>query len=223
MASRITLYNYWRSSSSHRVRIALAYKGLDYEYVAVNLAKDENLEPPGPARAARSPTRHLPCLVYDGLTYFESVAIIELLEERHPTPRLFPNDIHGRARVRALVEIVNSAVQPLHNRGVLKHLSPDPAVQLQWAQHFLGRGLSALESALEMNAREGVHGRFAFGPAPTAADAYLVPQVYAARRFGVDVSGYRRVLAAFDAAMELDVFQSAAPERQPDAVPAGPG
>ncbi len=125
MPSRITLYNYWRSSSSHRVRIALALKGLDYDYVAVNLAKDENLEA---SSAARSPTRHVPCLVYDGLTYFESVAIIELLEERHPTPRLFPADVHGRARVRALVEIVNSAIQPLHNRGVLKHLSPDSAV-----------------------------------------------------------------------------------------------
>ena len=220
MAARITLFNYWRSSSSHRVRIALAYKGLEYDYVAVNLLNDEQHHP---AHEARSPMGHVPCLVYDGLTYVESVAIVELLEERHPVPRLYPGDVHGRARVRALVEMVNSGIQPLHNRGVLLHVSPDPAEQKKWAKHFTERGLASLESALAMNAKEGVRGRFAFGRDLTAADVFLVPQVVAARRFGVDVAAYPRVLAAYDAAMEHEAFQRAAPEHQPDAAPGRAG
>jgi maleylacetoacetate isomerase len=215
MAARVTLFNYWRSSSSHRVRIALAYKGLDYDYVAVNLLSDEQHQP---AHAARSPMGHVPCLVYDGLTYVESVAIVELLEERHPEPRLYPGDVHGRARVRALVEMVNSGIQPLHNRGVLQHLSPDPAEQKKWAKHFVEQGLGSLEAALAMNAKEGVRGPFAFGESVTAADVFLVPQVVAARRFAVDATAYPRVLAAHDAAMEHQAFQRAAPEHQPDAV-----
>lgn len=217
MASRITLFNYWRSSSSHRIRIALGFKGLEFDYVAVDLLKEEQRRP---EHEARSPTGQVPCLVYDGLTYVESVAIVELLEDRHPLPSLYPTDVHGRARVRALVEIVNSGIQPLHNRHVLQHLSPDPAVQKKWAQHFIERGLASLETALAMNAREGVRGRYAFGGSITAADVFVVPQVFGARRFGVDVAPYPRVLAAYDAAMEHAAFQRAAPERQPDAVSA---
>jgi maleylacetoacetate isomerase len=217
MAARITLFNYWRSSSSHRVRIALGFKGLEFDYVPVNLVKEEQRQP---EHEARSPTGHVPCLVYDGLTYVESVAIVELLEDRHPLPSLYPTDVHGRARVRALVEIVNSGIQPLHNRHVLRHLSPDAAVQKAWAKHFVEQGLGSLEAALEMNAREGVRGRYAFGVSITAADVFLVPQVFGARRFDVDVTRFPRVLAAHDAAMEHGAFQRAVPERQPDAVPA---
>jgi maleylpyruvate isomerase len=214
---RVTLFGYWRSSSSHRVRIALNLKGLEYEYVAVNLREGEQL---GEAHRARSPTGYLPCLVLDGATYVESVAIIELLEERFPTPRLYPGDAHGRARVRALVEIVNSGTQPLQNTGVLKHLAglgQDAEGQKAWLHHFVGRGLASLERAMAENARAGVSGPYAYGDSPTAADAYLVPQVYAARRFGVDLRACPRVVDAYDAAMALEAFQRAAPDKQPDA------
>jgi len=214
---RVTLFNYWRSSSSHRVRIVLNLKGLDYEYVAVNLLEGEQQ---GEAHRARSPTGRVPCMVLDGVSYVESVAIIELLDERFPAPRLYPGDAHGRARVRALVEIVNSGTQPLQNLGVLKHLSElgqDREGQKAWLHYFVGRGLESLERAIAENARAGVSGPFAYGDSPTAADAYLVPQVDSARRFGVDLRGCHRVVDAYDAAMRLEPFQKAAPDKQPDA------
>jgi maleylpyruvate isomerase len=211
----IVLYNYWRSSSSHRVRIALALKGIDYRYAAVNLLADEQSSD---EHRTRSPTGYVPCLVLDGTPYVESVAIVELLDERFPSPPLYPRDSHARARVRTLVEIVNSGIQPLHNRHVTRHLSSDAAVQKRWVQHFVGRGMASLEAAMAMNEREGVRGPFAYGDAPTAADAFLVPQVFSARRFDVDLSKHPRVMRAYDAAMQLEAFQKAAPDRQPDAV-----
>jgi maleylacetoacetate isomerase/maleylpyruvate isomerase len=214
MAARITLYGYWRSSASHRVRIALALKGLEYDSSPVNLAQDEQL---GDAYAVRTPSRLLPTLVYDGLSYTESVAILEFIEERHPQPPLLPSDIHGRARVRALVEMVNSGIQPLQNLRVLKRVSSDAEEQKAWAAHFNRIGLDSFERALEMNAREGVRGTYSFGATPTLADVFLVPQVVSALRFGIDVAALPRVWAAYQAAMQLDAFQRAAPERQADA------
>jgi maleylpyruvate isomerase len=211
----VTLYNYWRSSSSHRVRIALALKGIDYEYVAVNLLEEEHSKEP---HQARSPTGYVPCLSIDGATYVESVAIVEMLEERFPAPPLYPSTPHGRARVRALVEIVNSGIQPMQNRSVLRFVSPDADVQKKWAAHFIARGLGAFEAALAAAEGEGVRGLFAYGDAPTAADVFLVPQVVAARRFHVDVAPFRRIARAFDAALQLEAFRVAAPDAQPDAV-----
>jgi maleylacetoacetate isomerase len=216
----VTLYNYWRSSSSHRVRIALSLKGIDYEYVAVNLLEDEQSKE---AHQRRSPTGYVPCLSIDGVTYVESVAIVELLDERFPSPPLYPRSPEGRARVRALVEIVNSGIQPLQNRSVLRLVSPDADAQRKWAAHFIARGLGALEAAMagvESGGGELAGGAFAYGDAPTAADVFLVPQVVAARRFHVDVAPFRRVARAFDAAMQLPAFRAAAPEAQPDAPPA---
>ena len=225
----MTLYNWWRSSCSHRVRIALALKGAPYEYVAVRLSNNEQSSED---HRARSPTALVPCLVVDGVPYVESVAIIELLEDLFPAPALFPADPHGRARVRTLVEIVNSGIQPLQNSGVIAHLATvtgsgpmadpvpgasAPGVVGAWLHHFIDRGLGALERAMDANAREGVDGPYAFGAAPTAADVYLVPQVVVARRVGVSVERHARVLAAFEAAARLEAFQKAAPERQIDA------
>jgi maleylacetoacetate isomerase len=212
---QLTLYNYWRSSSSHRVRIALSLKGLAYEYVAVNLLEDEHANA---THRARSPTGYVPCLSIDGVEYVESVAIVELLEERFPSPPLYPSESHGRARVRALVEIVNSGIQPMQNRSVLRVVSPDADAQKKWLQHFLSRGLASLEAALAIVEREGAGGPFAYGEAPTAADVFLVPQVVAAKRFHVDLAPYARVERAFEAATRLDAFRAAAPENQPDAV-----
>jgi maleylacetoacetate isomerase len=214
---RLTLHNFWRSSSSQRVRIALALKGLEYEYVSVNLVDGEQS---GDAHRARSPTGYVPCLVVDGVPYSESVAIIELLDERFPKVLLYPEDAHRRARLRTLIEIVNSATQPLQNLRVLDYLGQigqGPDGQSRWLHHFVGRGLASFERAMEVHAREGVVGRYAYGDAPTAADAFLVPQVDAAKRYGLDLAGYARVGAAYEAAMRLEAFQKAAPERQPDA------
>jgi maleylacetoacetate isomerase len=214
MLPRLMLYNYWRSSSSQRVRIALALKGLDYEYVAVDLRAGEHASSP---HKARSPTGYVPCLSIEGTVYVESVAILELLEERFPSPPLYPNDAHGRARVRALVEIVNSGIQPLQNLAVLHRVSKDAEEQGKWAAHFNARGLESFEGALAAVEREGVGGPFSYGAAPMAADVCLVPQVFSARRFGVDVAPLRRVSRVFDAAMQLEAFRKAVPEVQPDA------
>jgi maleylacetoacetate isomerase len=210
----LTLYNYWRSSSSHRVRIVLALKGVPYEYEAVDLYRGEHS---GSAHRERSPTGYVPCLVIDGVSYVESVAIVELLDETFPDPPLYPRTAHGRARVRALVEIVNSGIQPMQNLAVSGHARATPEEQKEWSRHFVARGLAAFEAAMRTADREGVRGRFAYGDAPTAADAFLVPQVLAAKRFGVDLSALPAVSRAFDAAMELAAFQAAAPEKQPDA------
>jgi maleylpyruvate isomerase len=212
--AELTLYNHWRSSSSHRVRIALALKGLAYTYVAIDLSRGEQS---ADAHTARSPTGYVPCLVIDGVPLVESVAIIEYLEERFPRPRLYPGSALERARVRALVEIINSGVQPLQNRHVLEHLSPDPAVRRAWASHFIERGLGAFERSMEANARDGVTGRYAHGDEPTAADVFLVPQIHMAARFGVDRARYGRLCAAFEAASRVDAVARAAPDLQPDA------
>jgi maleylacetoacetate isomerase len=211
----LVLYNYWRSSSSHRVRIALALKNLPYRYEAVNLRTDEQSSD---VHRSRSPTGFVPCLVIDGVAYIESVAILELLEERFLAPRLLPGDAHARARVRALVEVVNSGIQPFQNLSVLKHVSAEPEVQRAWAQHFIGKGLRAFEAAMQSHERDGTAGPYAYGDAPTMADVFLVPQVLGALRFKVELAQFPRVARAYDAAMRLEAFQRAAPERQPDAV-----
>jgi maleylacetoacetate isomerase len=123
----------------------------------------------------------------------------------------------ARARVRALVEAVNADTQPLQNRHVLLHVSKDAEAQKTWGKHFVARGLEALEGLMAMNAKDGVTGRFAFGDTLTAADLFLVPQLYNARRFGVDLAPYPRVVAAEQAALETEAAQAASPEQQKDA------
>ena len=139
---------------------------------------------------------HVPALWIDGRTLAESVAILEYLEETRPAPPLYPKDHWARARVRQVVELVNAGIQPLQNTSVQKHLSPDPAVQAEWTRFFNVRGLAAAEALLGTIAGEipGA-GHFAVGGALTAADVFLVPQVATARRYGVDVAAYPRVLA----------------------------
>ena len=214
MASEVILYNYWRSSSSHRVRIALNLKGIAYRYEVFDIVAGQHTTQ---EHKARSPTGYVPCLVIDGEAFVESVAIVELLDERFPATPLYPKDDAPRARVRALVEIVNSGIQPLQNRGVLQFLSDDAQVQQRWLHHFLGRGLASLEAAMAAYEAHGAEGPFAHGASLTAADVFLVPQVDAARRLHVDTSAHPRVTRAYDAAMQLDAFQRAAPARQPDA------
>ncbi|MBL8719505.1 MAG: maleylacetoacetate isomerase [Myxococcales bacterium] len=212
----LVLHHYWRSSSSWRVRWALAHKGLAWDGVAVDLLagaqRDEVYV------AERSPAGLVPCLVVDGRPLTESVAIVELLEELAPTPSLYPAEPFARARVRQLVELVNAGTQPIQNLSVLRHVSSlvqgvDADVQRAWARHFIERGLAAVERDLGLVAREGLGGRFAVGDALTAADLYLVPQLYNARRFGVDLASFPRLLAAEAAALDTDAARASHPDR----------
>jgi maleylacetoacetate isomerase len=212
--SEVVLHQYWRSSSSYRLRIALAYKGIKYRSSFVNLVAKEQSDP---AHLTRSPTGNVPCLEIEGRAYVESVALCELLEELYPYPALYPKEPWDRARVRALVEIVNSGVQPLQNLRVLEAHATEPAERVAWARHWNELGLAAFERSMAQNEALGVRGRFAYGDAFTVADAFLVPQVYSAKRFGVDMSAFPRVRAAAEHALTLPFVEAAAPERQGDA------
>jgi maleylpyruvate isomerase len=210
----LVLYSFWQSSSSHRVRIALALKDVPFRMVTMNLRAGEQATS---EHQARSPMGFVPCLVVDGEPFVESVAIIELLEELVPAPALLPKDPKHRARVRAMVEMVNSGVQPLQNLRVLHRVSSSKDEQQAFAREFNQRGLEAIERAMEAHAAIGVHGRYAYGDEPTLADVYLLPQVTSARRFGADLSKLVRVTSAADAFATHPAAKAAAPDAQPDA------
>jgi maleylpyruvate isomerase len=213
----LRLYTFWRSSSAWRVRIGLALKGLAHELRPVNLGTGEQFQDP---HRARSPLSQLPVLEVeeDGRTLrlVQSMAILEWLDERFPAPPLLPADLDGRARVRALAEHVNSGIQPLQNAIVLRMVKEKvPGWEREWARFHIARGLEGLERAVN----DGGAGRFCHGDAPGLADCYLVPQMYNAGRYAVDVAPFptlRRIAAACAA---LAPFQSAHPDRQPDAPP----
>jgi maleylpyruvate isomerase len=214
---KIALYSYWRSSSSWRVRIGLALKGLDYDVRPVDLGRGEQFQE---AHRARSPLSQVPVLeIEDGgrtLHLVQSMAILHWIEERFPAPPLLPSDPLGRARVRALAEHVNSGIQPLQNAIVLRMLREKfPGWDREWAHFHIAAGLEGLERAVA----DGGAGRFCHGDAPGLADCYLVPQLYNARRYGVDVAPFRTLLRIEEACAALAPFAAAHPERQPDAPP----
>jgi maleylpyruvate isomerase len=206
------LYSYWRSSSSWRVRIALAWKQLAYDYVAVDLlgAGEQHSE----RHRALNPLAQVPVLeLDDGRRLTQSMAIIEYLEEAHPSPPLLPRDAYQRARARSLAELVNSGVQPLQNLSVLKHVKRALGQDEQaWGRHFVERGLRALEAEAQSGA-----GRFLVGESPTIADVFLVPQMLGARRFGVDLALLPTLVRIERECVQLPAFIAAAPESQPDA------
>lgn len=210
------LFNFWRSSASYRVRLALEFKGLPYEYVAVNLTKGEQHDAP---HRTRNPWGGVPVLeVVEGgktIGLTQSVAIVEYLEERYAQNPLFPRASLERARMRAMVELVNSGIQPLHNLQVLNHvkdgLKGDPKA---WAELWIGKGLDALEAMAKDSA-----GTFLCGDAFTFADACLLPQLYGARRFAsVDANRLPTLVRVEAECLKLDFVQKARPENQPDAV-----
>jgi len=209
------LYNFFRSGTSHRLRIALNLKGLSYDYVAVDLRNEEHL---GAAFKAINPQGLVPALVVDDLVLVQSPAIIEWLEERYPTPALLPADPEKRARVRALAAIVGCDIHPINNRRILEYLRKtlgcDEAAINAWCATWITSGFEALEKML---ADDKQRGGFCFGHAPTLADIYLVPQLESARRFKVDLTPFPNIVAVDKACAELAAFAKAAPSLQPDA------
>lgn len=209
------LHGFFRSGTSHRLRIALNLKGLSYETVPVDLRREQHL---GDAYRALNPQGLVPTLEADGRVLTQSPAIIEWLEERHPEPPLLPRDSEARARVRALAAIVGCDIHPVNNRRILEALrhdfGADEAAVLRWCGRWIADGFDAVESLL---AADPDRGEFCFGSTPTLADVYLVPQVESARRFQVDVTRWPRIAAVDAACQRLDAFRRAAPALQPDA------
>ena len=210
----LKLYNYFRSSASYRVRIALALKGLPYDYVPVHLLRGDHKQP---GFASVSADGMVPLLEDGGQHLSQSMAIIEYLDETHPTPPLLPPDPLGRARVRALAQSVACDIHPLNNLRVLKYLVRELKVsddaKNEWYRHWCREGLAALERQLERLPAS----TYCHGEAPTLADCCLVPQVVNAQRFGVDIEGLARVRAVFDACQQHPAFAAADPARCPDA------
>ena len=209
------LYNFWRSGTSHRTRIALNLKGLPTEYVAVHLAKEEHLQD---TFKAINPQQLVPALDTGNEVLIQSPAIIEWLEEKYPTPALLPRDPQRRAQVRALAAIVGCDIHPVNNRRILEYLrhtfgANDDAINA-WCGTWISAGFDAYEALL---AADPLRGRFSHGDAPTLADCYLIPQIESARRFKVDLSRWPLIMAVEKACIALEAFQKAAPGQQPDA------
>jgi len=214
MTERI-LYGYYRSSAAYRVRIALNLKGLDYRQQPVNLLKGEQRDP---AYLALNPQGLVPALLDGGQLLTQSLAICEYLDEAYPdTPALLPVDHHQRARVRALALSICADIHPLHNSRVLKYLQAELAVDEPqrevWIRHWIATGFAALEQQLASQPAT-----YACGEAPGLLDVCLVPQVFAARRFGLDLAPYPNIVRVDAALAALPAFAAAHPAQQADAV-----
>ncbi len=213
----LKLYSYFRSSAAFRVRIALALKGLPFEYVPVHLLKDGGQQLSEQYRALNA-NALVPTLLDDDHALSQSMAIVEYLDETHPEPALLPGTALDRAYVRALAQSIACEIHPLNNLRVLYYLMHTLGVSEEakdaWYRHWIEIGFDGLEATLT---REGKAGRFCFGDTPTLADICLVPQVFNAQRFQVGLEPYPTIVRIFDACMELPAFQQAAPKAQPDA------
>ncbi|MCM2522505.1 maleylacetoacetate isomerase [Stenotrophomonas maltophilia] len=213
----IVLYTYWRSSAAYRVRIGLELKGLAWEARPVHLVRDggeQHLD----AYRRLNPQQLVPTLLHEGHALTQSLAIVEYLDERFPQVPLLPADAAGRARVRALAQLVACDIHPINNLRVMQYLERSlqlPAdARTQWTLHWIAEGFAAME-ALLANSRDT--GTFCHGDRPGLADLCLLPQLYNAHRFGLHLAPYptlRRIEAACQA---LDAFDRARPENQPDA------
>jgi maleylacetoacetate isomerase len=209
------LYSFFRSSASYRVRIALGLKGLTYEYQTVNLRGDQN----APGYRSINPQGLVPALDDNGQILVQSLAIIEYLDERHPDPPLLPATPAERARVRGLALIIACDIHPLNNLKVLNYISgpmgQSEEVKLAWYRHWIAEGLSSLEA---MVASHPATGRFCHGDRPGLADVCLVPQLYNARRYECDLTPYPTLRRIDAECAALSAFETARPEKQPDAV-----
>lgn len=216
------LYNYFRSSASFRVRIALALKGLSYEYIPVHLARGDHKLPD---YAGISADGLVPLLEVDGERLSQSMAIIEYLDETHPEPALMPQDLVGRAKVRALAQAIACEIHPLNNLRVLKYLvkqlKVDDEAKNTWYRHWVREGLESFERQLQTLAAQRRQAGlppsvYCYGDTPTLADCCLVPQIFNGQRFDVHLDGLPLTMATFDACMKLPAFQQAQPSNCPD-------
>ena len=207
------LYNYFRSSASYRVRIALALKGLEYDYKPVHLLRNEQLAAPF---AAMAPARLVPLFVDGEVQLTQSLAIIEYLDETHPQPPLLPPDALGRARVRALALDIACEIHPLNNLRVLRYLVRDLKVSEddkdRWYRHWVETGLEVVERQLAAQPSTYCH-----GSTPSLADCCLVPQIFNAQRFKCRTDHVPQTLRVFDACMKLPAFSKTQPSECPDA------
>lgn len=210
------MYGFFRSGTSHRLRIALNLKGLDYEQVSVSLAKNQHHED---VFKALNPQGFVPVLETEQGVLTQSPAILEWLEEVYPETALLPEGAFEKARVRALAALVGCDIHPINNKRVLeylrKNLQQDETHVLAWCAEWISKGFAALETIL---AKDTTRENFCYGNTATLADVYLIPQVYSAKRFNVDLSAYPTIVSIYEHCMQLPAFQQADPAQQPDAI-----
>ena len=212
-SSDIILYSYWRSSCSWRVRIALNLKGIKYEYKAVNLVKDGGEQRKDDYKKL-NPQGYVPALIIDGHTLAESLPIIEYLEENHAGDRsLFPKDSYLKFKARQICEVINSGTQPIQNLSVLQKIKEDyNGDQGEWAKYWIDKGFKSLEALISET-----KGTYCIGDEPTVADCFLIPQVYNANRFGVDMTQFPSIQEVVLNLEQLEEFKNAHPDKMPDA------
>ncbi|XP_009673944.1 maleylacetoacetate isomerase isoform X3 [Struthio camelus] len=206
-AAKPILYSYFRSSCSWRVRIALALKRIAYDQVPVNLLKDGGQQFSAEFKAL-NPMQQVPALKIDGITLSQSLAIIHYLEDTRPNPRLLPQDAKKRAQVRMISDHIVSGIQPLQNLSILQQIGEK---KMEWAQRYITSGFQALEQILQHTA-----GRYCVGDEVSMADLCLVPQVFNAERYKVDLAPYPTITRINKALLELEAFKVSHPSRQPD-------
>ena len=217
MAEQLRLYSYWRSSAAYRVRIGLNLKGLAYETVPVHLVRDGGQQHT-PEYAARNPQHMVPTLQHGVRVIRQSLAILEYLDEAWPSPRLLPMTARDRARVRALAQMVACDIHPLNNLRVLRYLSGELQAsgdaRNAWARHWMALGFATLEQHLANDAATGL---CCHGDTPTLADCCVVPQVFNARRFELDLAPFPTLTRIAEHCEALPAFIAAHPAQQPDA------
>jgi len=206
------LYSYFRSSAAYRVRIALNLKALPYKTEAVHLVKNEQQLA---SYRALNPSQLLPTLLDQDQTFTQSLSILEYLEERYPAKALLPKDLVERAKIRAFAQSIACDIHPINNLRVLKYLQNDLAISNEqktlWYRHWILEGFHSLEMQLQHS-----NGQFCFGSQPTFADCCLIPQVYNAKRFKIDLSAFPKIESIYQHCLTLPAFLNATPEQQPD-------
>ena len=217
MTEHLKLYGYWRSSAAYRVRIGLNLKGLPYEQIPVHLVRDGG-EQHAPAYAETNPQKLVPVLAHGERKIRQSLAILEYLDELWPTPALLPPTPRDRARVRAMAQLIACDIHPLNNLRVLQYLEREwnaPQNERdEWVRHWIVEGFHAFEAML---VEDLARGEFCEGDTPSIADCCLVPQVYNARRFSIDLTPFPTICQIEASCQALPAFEAAMPENQPDA------